>query len=410
MFNASTLWKERLSNHFKETSRYMRLIFNDHLAIALFFLLAAFAYFYQQWLKTIPQSFPADWIIAILLGALLTRSPIRTLLKEPDTVFLLPTEHKMDRYFSKAFWYSLIIQVYQLALGFGILLPLYFTAYPERPRVGLLLFLIILLVFKLWNMLSTWWLLKERDAKTRYMDTGLRLLLNVLTLFFFLQEDGFLYASITSIIFVALLLYHYNHVGKKGIAWDVLIEKEQAMLQSFYRLANLFTDVPNVKKKSKKRHTLVSFLTSKTPFNQTSTFAYLYRITFVRSSDYFGLYIRLIIVAIFLIFWVPNVWFKMVFAILFIYLSGFQLMTLWNHHRTLIWIDIYPVSKEVRKKSLLQFLLLLMLFQTAILGLFMLVASSWEYMLLLWGAGGLFSFVFINSYVKNRLEKRKVTY
>jgi ABC-2 type transport system permease protein len=408
MFNANELWKKRLSSHLKEMSRYLRLMFNDHLAIALFFMLAAFAYFYQQWLKEIPENFPTAWLFALLLGFLLTRSPIRTLLKEADTVFLLPAEHKMNAFFTKGFWYSFGIQIYLLTIGLGVLTPLYFTVYSDRPKVWLLYLGIILVVFKVWNMLSTWWLLKERDSKSRWLDTCIRFVLNVLTIYFFLLEDAYIYASITAVIFVGLLLFNYYQVGKKGLAWDLLIEKEQAKMQSFYRLANLFTDVPHLKKKAKKRHAIVKMLTSGVQLKQEKTFTYLYRITFIRSSDYIGLYVRLLLLAIFLMFWVPVVWFKLVFALLFIYLSGFQLMTLWNHHRTLQWLDIYPVSKEMRKKSLLQFLLQLMLVKTFILGLFMLIAASWQEMLILWAVGGAFSFVFVEMYVKQRLEKRLV--
>ncbi|MBB6454679.1 ABC-2 type transport system permease protein [Salirhabdus euzebyi] len=408
MFNASQLWRKRLGQHAKETGRYLRLMFNDHLAFALLFFVAAFAYFYQQWLQTIPDNFPADWIIAIVLGALLTRSPIRTLLKEADTVFLLPAEYKMDKYFQRSFWYSFMIQLYIVTLALAALTPLYFAVFSERPSIWLLYLGIILVIFKIWNLLSSWWMLKERDANSRFMDMTIRLILNILTLFFFLQEDGYIYASITTVMFVLLLLYTYNTVGKKGIAWDLLIEKEDARMQAFYRLANMFTDVPHLRKKAKKRHLLVHLLTRGVPFNQKNTYTYLYRITFVRSSDYLGMYVRLFLLAIFFIFWIPNIWFKLAFALLFIYLSGFQLMTLWNHHRTIAWIDLYPVSIAEKKRSLVDFLLLLMLVKTLVLGIFLYFAASWQEMLMLWGVGGLFSFVFVETYVKKRLDKRLI--
>ncbi|MRG86936.1 ABC transporter permease [Salinibacillus xinjiangensis] len=409
MFNPNQLWKKRIARHAKETGRYLRLMFNDHLAFALLFFIAAFAYFYQQWLETIPDEFPADWLIAVILGFFVTRSPIRTLLVEADTFFLLPAEHKMGPYFQKGFWYSFMIQLYLLALSLAALAPLYLTVISEDGK-SLIWLGVILIIFKIWNLFATWWMLKERDAKSRQMDVAIRAVLNILTLFFLLQGNAYLFASISTILFVSYLIYTYQSVGKKlGIAWDLLIEKEEASMQAFYRVANMFTDVPHLKKKAKKRHFLVHLLINSIPFRQDQTFQYLYRITFVRSSDYLGMYVRLLLIAIFLIFWVPIVWFKLVFAVLFIYLSGFQLMTLWNHHRTIDWIDLYPVTKKVRKQALLQFLLMIMLVKTAILGIFILIAASWQEMLLLWGIGGVFSYLFVQMYVKNRLDKRKVS-
>ncbi|SES99373.1 ABC-2 type transport system permease protein [Salinibacillus kushneri] len=408
MFDANELWKKRLGAHLKETGRYMRLIFNDHLAFALLFFIAAFAYFYQQWLENLPEGFPVAWVMGIVLGLLLTHSPVRTLLQEADTVFLLPAEHKMNRYFLKAFWYSFFIQLYYLALGFAALSPLYLTAYPYRGVKWLLYLAVILIVLKIWNLLISWWLLKERDIQYRRMDAFIRLVLNIFVLRFFLLGDAVLYVSIMTIIFVGYFLWMYQVYSKKqGVAWDMLIEKEEASMQAFYRLANMFTDVPHLKKRAKKRHLIVRMFTQSVPFKQQETFAYLYRITFVRSSDYLGMYVRLFLIAIFFIFWIPNIWFKLVFALLFIYLSGFQLISLWNHHKTIDWIDLYPLPKKVRRQSLQQFLQFVMLMKTFILGVVMFWAATWQEMLILWIVGGLFTLAFVNTYVKSRLERRQ---
>jgi ABC-2 type transport system permease protein len=407
MFEPKKLWKRRLGNHIKETSRYLRFMFNDHLIFALLFLLVAFAYFYQHWLETLPKNFPADWVMAIVIGFFVARSPIRTLLKEPDAVFLLPTEYKMGSYFKRAFLYSFFMQLYLLAIVIGALSPLYFTVYQERPTEWFIYLCIIIVILKVWNLFSAWLQLKDRNSKNRMVDSFIRFLLSVCILYFFLDGNGFLYASILSVIFIGLLLFNYHHYHKKGLAWDLLIEKEDVMNQSFYRIANLFTDVPQLKKKAKKRYWIVEIFTSFIPFQQKQTFTYLYRITFVRSSDYFGLYIRLLIIAAFLILWVPNIWFKFVFGLLFIYLSGFQLITLWNHFRTIQWIDIYPVTDEVRKQSLLTFLLQLMLGKTIILAIVMIFAASWKEASLLFSVGVLFSFLFVYYYARKRIEKNK---
>src|SRR5699024_3758123 len=134
-------------------------------------------------------------------------------------------------------------------------------------------------------------------------------------------------------------------------------------MQFFYRFANMFTDVPHLKNKVKKRHWLVSLLPDP-PWKQSSTYDYLYRITFIRGGDYLGMYIRLIVIGGLLIYFVPNLWLKLLFALLFLYMSSFQMMTLYNHHRTVMWLDLYPVEKTVRQQALLKLLLQLAVLQS----------------------------------------------
>ncbi|MCV5755561.1 ABC transporter permease, partial [Escherichia coli] len=38
------------------------------------------------------------------------------------------------------------------------------------------------------------------------------------------------------------------------------------------------------------------------------------------------------------------------------YLIGYQLLTLWKHHRMKIWLDLYPVGGEEKKKDFLTLL------------------------------------------------------
>ena len=119
MINAKEFWNRRFSEHMKETSRYLKYIFNGHIAVALFFFLSALAYYYQQWLAALPESFPTAWVVGIAFGLIASYSPVRTLLKEPDLVFLLPAEYQLDTYFKRSLYYSFIVQIYTVLLSGG---------------------------------------------------------------------------------------------------------------------------------------------------------------------------------------------------------------------------------------------------------------------------------------------------
>ncbi|ARI78099.1 ABC transporter permease [Halobacillus mangrovi] len=404
MINAKELWTRRFSEHMKETSRYLKYIFNGHIAFAMLFFISALAYYYQQWLLDLPENFPTAVITGFAFGLFASYSPVRTLLKEPDLVFLLPAEFQLNDYFKRCLYYSFIVQLYVVFLIAAALGPLYFATFPELGTEYYLMMIGVVLIIKGWNMLSNWWMLKERNPRIRWTDQIVKAVLNVV-IFYFLSKGEWVFASIVTVLLVVVVLYTYTLARQKaGLAWDLLVEKDQQRMRTFYRIANMFTNVPHLKNTVKKRHTLVRALVSQIPYRQDRTYTYLFRITFTRSSDYLGMYFRLVIIGGLAIWFVPNVWVKIAFAILFLYLSAFQMMTLWNHHRTIVWLDLYPVRQEWKQQALLQWLRQLMLFQTFLFGLLFLLQWNPLGLAIVWAGGSLFSFAFINAYVKPRLS------
>ncbi|UJL47578.1 ABC transporter permease [Virgibacillus sp. NKC19-16] len=402
MFNSHEFFKQRLSAHMKELSRYLRYMFNGHLMIALFFFISVVAVYYQQWLAQLSEDFPTSLIIGALLGLLVSYSPVRTLLKEPDLVFLIAAESKMNAYFRNSLIYSFVIQLYVILLVVAALGPLYFAEFPDRSGNMYLLTIAIVLLFKVGNLIANWWMLKVREPGIRQVDLTVRTLLNI-TVFYFIIQGNMLMAGITTVLFTGVFLYDLNVSRKQpGVVWDLLVEKDQIRMQSFYRIANMFADVPHLKNRIKKRQWLVSMV-SRLPFTQSHTFDYLYRITFVRSGDYLGMYIRLIIIGGLFIYFIPNVWVQILFVILFLYLSCFQMMTLYQHHRTTMWLDIYPVGKAYRQQSLVKLLFQLTLFQTVLFSLLFLFMQEYAGFVIALVSGTVFTFMFINGYVKSKL-------
>src|SRR5690625_5794030 len=95
MFDAIKVFKARLDVHIKETSRYLKYIFNGHIAVAMFFLIAALAYYYQQFLAQLPKDFPSAIIIGIVFGLVVNYAPVRKFLLVLDFIFLLIVDHVM---------------------------------------------------------------------------------------------------------------------------------------------------------------------------------------------------------------------------------------------------------------------------------------------------------------------------
>ncbi|UOQ43502.1 ABC transporter permease [Halobacillus salinarum] len=402
MIDAKSFWKRRFSEHLKETSRYLRYIFNGHIAVAMLFFISALSYYYQQWLVSLPDSFPTAWITGAAFGFAASYSPVRTLLKEPDLVFLFPAEYQLDDYFRRCLYYSFVVQLYLVFLIAAALGPLYFASFPDDSSHYYVMIGMVFII-KLWNMLSNWWMLKERNPSVRRIDGIVKFLLNI-SIFYFLAASEWIFAIIVMALLAGVILYNYFTASKKaGLAWDLLVSKDQARMRTFYRIANMFTDVPHLKNTVKKRNPIVKLLLSSISYRQEQSFAYLFRITFVRSSDYLGMYFRLIVIGGLAIWFVPNIWMKIVFALLFLYLTAFQLMTLWNHHRTIVWLDLYPLKGEWRETALLKLLRQLLFFQTFLFGLIFVFQWNLLGLLFVWGGGVLFSAAFVQGYVKQKL-------
>lgn len=402
MFDAKVLFKERLSVYIAETSRYLKYIFNGHIAVAMFFLVSAIAVYYQQWLTTLPKDFPSAWIIAILFGLVASITPVKTLLVEADLVFLIPAEHKLKPYFRNALVFSYIHHLLLSLFVIAAISPLYFHTYAGRGGKVYLLTVIILLVFKAWNLVATWSMLKLRNKNIRLLDQFIRFGLSFVA-FFFIIEGEIVFAGIVTVLLACMLLYILLSIKRhSSIAWDILVEKDQHQMQFFYRIANLFTDVPHLKKRFKRRRFLVS-LVSHVPLARKYTYDYLYRITFVRSGDYLGMYVRLIIIGGVLIVFVPNELMKLIFALLFIYMSSFQMTTLYQHYRTNIWLDIYPASLTYRQKSIVNWLYKLTLIQTVIYAVLLLIIQLYLSAGIILIAGIMFTWLFIKLYVEKKV-------
>ncbi len=68
--------------------------------------------------------FPAEIVIAVIVGILLAFSRPTSLLREPDQVYLLPVESKMSQYFKKALAWTFWSQVWIVAIVYIVSIPL----------------------------------------------------------------------------------------------------------------------------------------------------------------------------------------------------------------------------------------------------------------------------------------------
>lgn len=365
MNSISELWSKRVKDYWNMAIRYLRLIGNSGFLFTIYLAIIVGSYYYSELLKWLPERFPATLFLAFITALFLTKSPLRTFVKEADIVFLSPIEGQLSRYFQLSLYYSFIVQSFIITLVIVILTPLY--RHFNIEEVSSLVFIFIaLLISKGWNLFVQWEEGRLLFPSIRASHQVTRFLVNFSLTYLLFASASIYFIGAILLIKVFLLFFYYDKIrNHHSLKWEYLIEVEERMVMSFYRIANMFTDVPKLRTKIKSRRVLSS-ITNFLALKQTSTFHFLYLKSFIRANDYLGIYIRLLVIGVVLIFYVQVDYASVFIGLLIIYMSALQLSTLWNHHSFILWLDLYPIDYKFRKKSFSHVIFGLLLFKLII--------------------------------------------
>jgi len=402
MFDDRELWKARASRRAKDLGSYLRYIFNGHIVIVLLFLLGAAGYYYQNWLKGLSADFPAELIMAVVFGLFLTYSPVYNLLLRADEVFLLPLETKLRRYFYRSGMLSLIYQGYILLLVLAALMPMYARVNDGSFKL-FLPFIVALLAVKSWNITTGWQIQYFVQTAVHRLDALVRYLINTIFAFLLFNQAQPLFLLLIAVIMVFYYWSFAARTKKLGLKWDLLISQEEKRMNAFYRLANLFTDVPKLKDTVKRRKWL-DLLLRPIVFSHDHTYRYLFARTFLRAGDYFGLFIRLTVIGGLVVYLLSSGIGQIILGVVFLYLTGFQLLPLWNHHQNKLWSDLYPVSVKMKADAFFHLLMVVLCTQSVIFAILISIKGEFLSALTEFIAGMVFNYLFIYFYSKKRLK------
>ncbi|WP_175638257.1 ABC transporter permease [Metabacillus schmidteae] len=405
MKNVNEIWQTRLHQHINETRSYLKYMLNDHLLFVFIFLAAGGALTYSKWLETLSPDFPAVLIMTVTFAFIMIASSVRTLLKEADIVFLLPMEYKLQEYFQKAFTYSFITQSFFVIVPFIIFIPLYVNATNANGQ-SLIISLVLLLLVKYWNLRVSWRLGFFTEASAKWGDILIRLAINMCVIFFILSQ-AFLFVVILFVIMAVYNVYFSNAAKKKALKWEQLITREEQKKQSFYKLANLFTDVPKLKKQAKRRAYL-DWVVNRVKYSQDNVYEYLFLRAFIRSGDYFGIVVRLTIIGCVILSFMDNGLIgSLVISLIFTFLTGIQIMSLFKHYELLELPNLYPHAEKKKMSSFLKIIFKVLLIQAVIYSLVTLAISSLMIFVEVLIVTVFFVSLFVYGYMQGRIKKKE---
>ena len=208
--------------------------------------------------------------------------------------------------------------------------------------------------------------------------------------------------TLTVLLLIGLFFYYRVATREKILKWDRLIALERKRLISFYRIANLFTDVPSLSSKVARRKWLDGFLAF-IPFGQKSTYTYLYARTFLRANDYVGLLVRLTIIGSFIIVVLSNIWAYLFVTLLFLFMTALQLLPAWKVHEWKIWVSLYPLPDRMRETAVIGWISYFLLVEDIVFVIVLLSKGEWMAALTALAVGIVFIFGF-RGYARRKLK------
>jgi len=341
------LWTKRLRRHQLNQFKYLRLIFNDNFVLAFIVLIGALGFWYSNLLGTIHQQLiMGKPIVILILFLALQVGGIATLLESPDSTFLLAKEKEFYKYFRAAKKYSVFMPIVTVALV-NFLLSAFASRGAGLKISAIVMIAIGLIIYKVGSLNINFLALYGRDKLGSW---NMKLASNLLLVISLIVSTYFF--SPTMII-VAILYYFFLNVRVRTLEtsgqlqWKFAIETENQRMFRIKRFYNLFTDVPGVNSKIKRRKWLDGLYK---PIKKVSgnTYLYLFARGFVRNNEYIGLFLRLTIIRAIMLALIDNFYISLIVEMLFIYLVGFQLKPYFKEVMQNLMQRLYPISGKTK--------------------------------------------------------------
>ncbi|MFD0961432.1 ABC transporter permease [Paenibacillus chungangensis] len=311
--------------------------------LSLVFIVSAIGY--GKLISDLPSNFPIATTGVAVLTPVLCWSPLRTLLRPADTVYLMPKEHEMGIYLRDSLLRSARLSFSVAAVVLLLYMPIYRQGIHEGEAAILVLTAIAL---KLVNAAGAW---RERQLNWSSQRTAYRLLRWLLTaavLWVALSYSWWI-ASGTGILALAIMALLYRLPNAQKLPWERFIEEEANTRRRIGLFFSMFIDVPVVSSRIKRRSYL-AWLLPTISFSRSRTFQYLYAATLFR-TEIGGILVRLLLLGGIVVFWAAGEgygqgWGAVLAYLLFTLFYCVQLGSLRHSHRYTVWKQIYPLPER----------------------------------------------------------------
>lgn len=349
--NLARLWSDRRRRALRETLPYWRYVMSSG-GLAMGF---AFILLIQGYASTLARARAIGdvdaWVTAAaaaLAALALLWNPARTLLRPPDTVFLMPAEIRMGAYFRGAWIYGGMLSAG--AVGAVLLLYAPFLAATGASAAGYAFAALLLLALKALLYAGAW---KERQFRSRGVRASFyaaKAAGAFVTAHALLSDGrvGLEHAWLLALwgAYVASL----RLPGRYRVNWEHLIELDRRAVSLQEMWFGFFVDLPN-RTESFRPRAYLNGLLKLVGYGRERSFHYLYWRSLLRSTMA-AMVARLIALEAAIVWLFPQLWAAVSVYAVFAWLIGLQLRGLRAAPAEPLLAAMSPLPEEHRARAL----------------------------------------------------------
>ena len=388
MSNIENIFSDRRKKEQELKLTYSKYIFNSHLIMFLIIVLGAVLINYSKWLAIASKVELYSVLIAATLAFsyYLVSTKIKTYIKEADAVFLLPLEKYYRKVGLKTVINSTVVHIITVVI-------FYFATKPITNLIGNIdrLSIFMLLIVIIWNnLLKYLQVIHYKEIIWSKLLLFIVIFMQLLVVFF--DDIAIRIIYLISIIVLAVFTYYImknagNKLNAKDqekyvVNWNQAADYDKHRIESYLKFVNMFVDVPlsGLKVARRKYFDILLPKLTKDNFKKENSFKYYYYRVFLRQENTVYLALRLMLLAVLVIYSFKNTYVSGLAIISYSYLTIIQLVPLYKQMSNNIWHSILPVSEDIKIKSYKQLLTSVMIVTTLLLGVVSILLSSFSTM------------------------------
>ena len=388
MSNIENIFSDRRKKEQELKLTYSKYIFNSHLIMFLIIVLGAVLINYSKWIAIASkvELYSVYTAATVVFSYYLVSTKIKTYIKEADAVFLLPLEKYYRKVGLKTVINSTVVHIITVII-------FYFATKPITNLIGNIdrLSIIMLLIVIIWNnLLKYLQVIHYKEIIWSKLLLFIVIFMQLLVVFF--DDIAIRIIYLISIIVLAVFTYYImknagNKLNAKDqekyvVNWNQAADYDKHRIESYLKFVNMFVDVPlsGVKVARRKYFDILLPRLTKDNFKKENSFKYYYYRVFLRQENTVYLALRLMLLAVLVIFSFKNTYVSGLAIISYSYLTIIQLVPLYKQMSNNIWHSILPVSEDIKIKSYKQLLTSVMIVTTLLLGVVSILLSSFSTM------------------------------
>lgn len=388
MSNIENIFSDRRKKEQELKLTYSKYIFNSHLIMFLIIVLGAVLINYSKWIAIASkvELYSVYTAATVVFSYYLVSTKIKTYIKEADAVFLLPLEKYYRKVGLKTVINSTVVHIITVVI-------FYFATKPITNLIGNIdrLSIFMLLIVIIWNnLLKYLQVIHYKEIIWSKLLLFIVIFMQLLVVFF--DDIAIRIIYLISIIVLAVFTYYImknagNKLNAKDqekyvVNWNQAADYDKHRIESYLKFVNMFVDVPlsGVKVARRKYFDILLPKLTKDNFKKENSFKYYYYRVFLRQENTVYLALRLMLLAVLVIYSFKNTYVSGLAMISYSYLTIIQLVPLYKQMSNNIWHSILPVSEDIKIKSYKQLLTSVMIVTTLLLGVVSILLSSFSTM------------------------------